>query len=56
MSERGINPLDLSLEQLSAYRTQVIRTTIITIFFIIIFTFIFMMMMMIELLLDGRRA
>ena len=24
MSERGINPLELSLEQLSAYRTQVI--------------------------------
>ena len=27
MSERGINPLDLSFEQLSAYRTQVNRTT-----------------------------
>jgi hypothetical protein len=36
MSERGINPLDLSLEQLSAYRTQVIRTTIITIIFLLL--------------------
>ena len=36
MSERGINPLDLSLEQLSAYRTQVIRTTIITIILLLL--------------------